>query len=466
MITIRDAMTDPALFGSQFAGASWDAWRALLAGLYGLALTEGEAAVFERLTRREPPSEAAEELWLVMGRRGGKSNVAALLAVFESAFRDYSDRLAPGEVATVLVLAADRKQARTCMRYVAGLLKSNPMTERMIVREDRESIELSNGCVIEVGTSSFRSVRGYTVACVIADEIAFWRSEDSANPDAEVLNALRPALATLGGKLIALSSPYARRGALWDTYQRHYGKPGPILVAQAETRVMNPGLPQRVVEQAYERDASAAAAEYGAQFRNDLEQFLNREVVDAALRTEPLELPFARRHRYRAFVDPSGGGQDEFTLAIGHREGDRTVVDLVRGLRGTPAEIVAEYVAVLRAYGIRQVRGDRYAGSWPGDEFGRHHVQYEASEKARSDLYLDLLPALNSGRVELPPDERLAAQLVGLERRTARSGRESIDHPPGAHDDRANAVAGLVSALGGAGVGYPTTAEQLRVAIG
>ena len=466
MITVREVMTDPALFGDHFGGASWRAWRALLAGLYGLALTEDETAAFERLTRREPPSEAAEELWLVMGRRGGKSNVAALLAVFESAFRDYSDRLAPGEVATVLVLAADRKQARTCMRYVAGLLKSNPMTERMIFREDRESIELSNGCVIEVGTSSFRSVRGYTVACVIADEIAFWRSEDSANPDVEVLNALRPALATLGGKLIALSSPYARRGALWDTYQRHYGKPGSVLVAQAESREMNPDLPQRLVDQAYERDAASAAAEYGAQFRNDLEQFLDRDVVDAALRSGPLELPFDRQHRYRAFVDPSGGGRDEFTLAIGHREGERTVVDVLRGMRGTPAEIVGEYVELLRSYSVRQVRGDRYAGSWPGDEFGRYKVQYEASDKVRSDLYLDLLPALNSGRVELPPDNRLASQLTGLERRTARSGRESIDHPPGAHDDRANAVAGLVSMLGGSGNGYPATPEQFAAAIG
>jgi hypothetical protein len=34
-----------------------------------------------------------------------------------------------------------------------------------------------------------------------------------------------------------------------------------------------------------------------------------------------------------------------------------------------------------------------------------------------------------------------------LERRTARGGRDSIDHPPGAHDDLANAVAGLCSTL-------------------
>ena len=146
-----------------------------------------------------------------------------------------------------------------------------------------------------------------------------------------------------------------------------------------------------------------------------------------------------------AFVDPAGGGQDEYTITIGHKEGDDTVVDVLRARRGVPAEITAEYAALLKSYGIRKVTGDKYAGSWPGDEFKKHNIDYTSSEKPKSGLYLDLLPALNSGRVELPPDERLVNQLIGLERRTARGGRDSIDHAPGGHDDRANVIAGLVS---------------------
>jgi len=455
-VTIRDLMTDPDLFGGQFDGPSWAAWSTLLAGFYGLALTKRELDTFSSLTGlSEPPGQPLDELWLAVGRRGGKSQCAALLAVYESAFRDYSDRLAPGEVATIMVLACDRKQARTVMRYIAGLLHSNPMLERMIHREQGESIELINRTVIEVSTASFRSVRGYTVACVIADEIAFWRSDESTNPDWEIINALRPAMATLGGKLIALSSPYAKRGALWATYRRHYGKPGSILVAQADTRTMNPLIPERVIDEAMESDPEAARAEYGAQFRSDLETFLLREVVDAAVRTSPLELPFDRALRYYAFVDPAGGGQDEYTIAIGHKEDDDTVVDVLRARRGIPAEITAEYAALLKSYRIRKVTGDKYAGSWPADEFKKHDTKYAPSEKhdtkyapsekPKSGLYLDLLPALNSGRVELPPDDRLVNQLIGLERRTARGGRDSIDHAPGGHDDRANVVAGLVS---------------------
>ena len=256
---------------------------------------------------------------------------AALLAVYEGAFHEYADRLAPGEIATIMVLAADRKQARSVFRYISGLLHSNPMLERMIVREDKEAIELSNRTAIEVHTASFRAVRGYTVACCIADEVAFWRSEDSANPDYEILNALRPAMATLEGKLIALSSPYSKRGELWNAHRRYYRSHDPhVLVAQAPSKTMNPSLPQRVIDQAYERDPESAKAEYGAQFRSDLEAFIAREVVEAVTRAEPLELPYNSCNRYVAFVDPAGGGQDEYTLSIGHWEDKRLVVDLVR----------------------------------------------------------------------------------------------------------------------------------------
>src|SRR5699024_5585101 len=82
--------------------------------------------------------------------------------------------LSPGEVATVFVVAADRRQARVVMRYVDGLIDGNPMLARMVTKRATESIELSNRTVIEVGTCSIRTLRGYTLAAAILDEIAFW----------------------------------------------------------------------------------------------------------------------------------------------------------------------------------------------------------------------------------------------------------------------------------------------------
>ena len=51
---------------------------------------------------------------------------------------------------------------------------------------------------------------------------------------------------------------------------------------------------------------------------------------------------------------------------------------------------------------------------------------------------------MNSHRVELLDHRRLALQLAGLERRTSRGGKDSIDHAPRAHDDLANAAAGAL----------------------
>ena len=451
-VTIRDAMTDPQLFGDTFGGPSFAAWRALLSGFYGLDLTEDEAAIWQEVTARtETPQEAHDELWLVVGRRGGKSHAASLLAVFEAAFKDHRDKLAAGEWATVLLLAADRPQARTLLRYVRGMFE-HPMLKPLVARETAEGLELTNRCAIEIGTASHRSTRGYTMAAVIADEVAFWHNE-GARPDVEVIAAVRPALATLGGKLIALSSPYARRGALWDTYKRQYGKPGRVLVAQAPSRTMNPTLPQRIIEDAMRDDAARASAEYLAQFRSDIASFVDPQVIEAATRPKPLELPAQIGTKYVAFTDPSGGGKDEFTLAIAHAEKDGAVIDLVTGRRGSPAETVAEFALILKRYNVTKVTGDRYAGRWPRDEFAKHGIQYQVAELDRSGLYIELLAALNSGRVEIPPCQITQRQLAGLERRTGRA-KDVIDHAPGAHDDRANAIAG-VTVLTGARVAQP-----------
>jgi hypothetical protein len=118
------------------------------------------------------------------------------------------------------------------MRYVRGLLHLVPMLQRLIEAERLESIDLTPGIVIEVHTCNFRTVRGYTIVAALLDEIAFWRNdEDSSNPDSEVVAAIRPAMATVPGALmLCASSPYSRKGVLFESYQKYFGKDGPVLI--------------------------------------------------------------------------------------------------------------------------------------------------------------------------------------------------------------------------------------------
>jgi len=448
-VTLLDAMRDRPLFGRWFEAESWRAWFAFVAALFALPMSEAEAAIYAACTGRTiPPPAPAREAWLVVGRRGGKSRIAALIAVYLTAFRDHRAHLAPGEIATVPVIAADRAQARTVMRYVRGFVESTPMLAEMVTTSTAEAIEFSNRSRIEVHTASFRSTRGYTLAGAILDEVAFWRSDEtSAEPDREIIAGLRPGLATLpGALLLAISSPYARRGELWNAHSRHFGQDGdPVLVWQAPTRAMNDRIAADVIAAAYVEDEASAAAEYGAEFRRDVEAFVSREIVEACVVPGRYELPPMRAPRYFGFVDPSGGSQDAMTLAVAHQEGARVVIDAVRERRPpfSPDDVVGEFAATLRTYHCHTVTGDRYAGEWPRERFRAHGIDYRVADRAKSDLYRDLLPLLTSARLELLDVSRLTAQLLGLERRTARGGRDSIDHAPRSHDDVINAVAGV-----------------------
>ena len=199
--TIIDCLRDQQIFERQFSGKSWRSWRIFLRALFSLPMGPKSRKVFSRFTSRKTLPAAVTEAWMVVGRRGGKSIVAALVAVFLACFKDYSGVLAPGERGTVMVIAADRKQSRVIMRYCVVLLESVPMLAALIERKRAESIDLSNRLTIEIHTCNFRTVRGYSIVAAICDEIAFWRSEESANPDQEVINAIRPGMANVPGSV-------------------------------------------------------------------------------------------------------------------------------------------------------------------------------------------------------------------------------------------------------------------------
>jgi hypothetical protein len=453
-MTLLEALRDPNLFARHFRGGSWAAWKVFLAALFAEAPGAGDLALYRSITGRTAwPAAPFVEAALIVGRRGGKSRVLALIAVFLACFRDYGPYLAPGEAATVAVLAADRNQARVIFRFVLGLLEAVPLLAPMIVRRDAEQIVLSNRVVIEITTASFRSTRGYSYAAVLADEVAFWRSDEtSANPDVEIMRALRPGLASIpGAMLLIASSPYAKRGELYNAYRRHYGKDDArVLVWKAPTATMNPSIDPVIIKEAYDSDPEAAQAEFGAEFRNDLADFVARETIDAVTCWGRSELPPEPGVVYSAFCDPSGGLVDAMTLAIGHLSGrDICVLDAALEVRPPfdPEQAVGQCVALLRRYGVSTVTADKYAGEWPRARFAEHGIELAQSARPKSDLYRDLLPLLNAGRVELLDLPRLSAQLAGLERRTARSGKDSIDHAPGGHDDFANAVAGALVGL-------------------
>jgi hypothetical protein len=448
--TIIDAMTDSEIgFGRWFGGDSWANWRTILKAAFALPMTAEELVVFGELAGgREPPTKRVRELWIAAGRRAGKDSIASLLATYAATIEEaHVGRLRPGELATVQCLACDREQAQIVLGYVKAFFEEIPDLKALIVRETRLGLELASGISVTVATNSFRQTRGRTISLAIFDECSFWRSEETVNPERETYRAVFPGLATLpGAMLVAISSPYRKAGLLFDKWKQHYGKDtADVLVIQASSRQLNPTLDQGLVDAALEDDPQAARAEWLGEWRNDLASFIDVEMIEACTDRGVAVRPPRPGVRYVAFVDAASGvGQEAFAVGIAHRDREEIVLDLAHEVKPpfSPSHAIAEVCGLLKGYNVTSVTGDKYAPGFVSEGFAQHRIRYAYSERDRSQIYVEALPLLTSGRARLVENKRLALQFASLERRTSPGGKDRIDHGLNGHDDLCNAVAG------------------------
>jgi hypothetical protein len=445
MKPLREILEGP--FSEWLGEDDWTAWHAFLLGLRAEPMSGLEASIYRKCTGRQTlPTKPFNEAWVIAGRRARKSAIAAVLGCYFAVYPNWPR--ASGETVRVLIVAVSKDQAKLVRNYCQAILESRPGLKRLIDTMDAESITLTNGIQIQCVANSFRSIRGPTVVCAIFEELAFWYDERYSNPDKEVLRAVRPSMLTVpGALLLGISSPYAKRGLLYEKYRTHHGHDdAKVLVWQADTQTMNPQVDADTIAEAYADDPVAAAAEYGGQFRSDLESFVSREALDAVVSRDLYERGQISDVRYVGFCDPSGGSRDSFTAAIAHMDGTKIVLDAVREKKPpfSPDAVVEEYADLFKSYGFTSVRGDRYSGEFVRELFRKRGIEYWVSTQSKSEIYLAALPAINSGLVELLDNKQLLTQLSLLERRTARGGHDSVDHPPNAHDDVANAACGAL----------------------
>jgi hypothetical protein len=454
-LKLHEFMTESTLVGKEFSGPSWATWRVIARLIDGDAhlLTPAERKLALKLTgRTKLPKEPIRQIYVGAGRRSGKSRFGSLVATWLAA-RDYP-QLATGETAVVANIAPDRRQAAIDLDYARGLVQGSAPLRAELTGDTASALEFAHHTRLEVATASYRTVRGRTLAGAVIDESAFLRAEDSALPDIELARALRPAMMTLDGLLLVISSPHRKVGLLYNAHRKYFGNDDTTrgLYIQAESRELNPTLDEAAIAEAMEDDPSAAQSEYLGLFRADLEGFLDDVLVDGAIVPNRRELPRAAGVRYVAFTDPSGGRQDAFTLAIAHQQAKtpstpaRLVLDCLRSVAPPfdPESVVQAMAGTLGEYGLSTVQGDQYAGEWVAASFRKHGITYKPSEHTRSEIYLEMLPQFSCGAVELLDSAQLRTQLLLLERRTRAGGRDSVDHPPGAHDDLANSACGAL----------------------
>jgi hypothetical protein len=451
-ISFAEALRDVRLLGASFRGPSWRPWHVLAKIISGQPLDDSEMAlVFECTGRRVLPKNPPRRLYLLVGRRGGKSRFLSALAVWVAALAaNWRNLMAPGEPAVVMLVACDKKQAAVLRRYADGLLQA-PLLAPEVVRRTEERIELRSGAVLEITTNDHRLIRGRSAIAVLGDEVSFWRADgESASSDEEVITAARPSLMTApgGGYLVLSSTTYRKKGVMWDRYRELYGRnDASDLVWLAPSLVMNSSLPAAEAEAEIARDPVKNKAEYLSTWRDDISGFIPDDVLTRATDQGVTVRPWSATwsDSYGAFVDSAPGaseGNDSYCLAVvrGQPDGRVELCHLVEFVPPfDPALATAACVEILRSYQLNTVWGDRHG--WVHPEFRRHGITYLAA-RPKSELYLACLPLLLSGRLRLLDLPKLRSQFASLERSVRAGGHEKIEEPLRSHDDLANVVAG------------------------
>lgn len=478
--TFIQAIKDERIFKpflTQVTGSltSWRHWLVIAKIISGVKRLNDEemALLFECTGLREVPERPLKELFLCIGRRGGKTTFVVLKAAYDAIWGGWEKYLGPGEKGYIFLIAATKDQCDVAMDKLSALFDSNQFFKRLVKKELAQSIELVNNIIISVKPASWRSTRGYTVGLLIMEELAFWRfEEESANRDREVLVAVSPGMMTIKNSLtLGISTPFARQGLLFEKFSRHWGKPGSVMVWRAPTWVMNLTTTKEELEaENLEKLGEAEfGAEYGAMFREDIEGYMPLDIYERAVVVGRSILGEEEAVSYVAFCDPSEGlrkGADSMTFAIAHKEeidGEMTyILDVILEFRApfSPEQVISSIVKICEQYRITKIVQDRHAIAWIAKDFKSYDIEVEVAEHTKSEIYELFAIEMNKNRVRLLDNKRLKAQTMGLQRFLKGGGLVKIDHYKGGNDDVVNSAAGAIVLLseGGGhepGVGIP-----------
>lgn len=439
------------------------AWRALIKAFYGDALDEPELACFRLISGgRDPNPDGDTELLVVAGRRGGKSETTARIAIFEAVYGKHRKALARGQYGLIPIISPLKEQSMEIMRYCKGLLDLPQVKPFVESEPTMTEIRFKTRVIIRVMAADALNVSGPTIVCAIRDEAAKFGGDDTAMSDREIENSLRPALAPVKGaprrRLISITSAYTRDGIAFEADRDWYGKiDAPLLVVRGNTETFNPNIDKdwlanerkRVGEKVYCR-------EYEAEWQDaTLDGYFN-DVLDNAI-DRGREFSHPRDGvDYWVAIDPAWKG-DRWALAVCHRERDamgplKTIVDLVkvwspsRGKVLSTEDTLAKVAAICRQHGTEVVYSDQAAGpalTEMAKRVGLHLIEVPWTgghgATSKSSKFRRVHSAMADGLIRLTDDQDTIREFSNVSSTLLKTGAERIEARVG-HDDRVSAV--------------------------
>ena len=413
--------------------------------------------------------KAANRINLIIGRRGGKTTLAAIIAVFSTFKVNWRIYLSKTPIATVLVLSHSVEFSEEILDILKQLVEGSEILQRLRDPKRKNTTktfhlkipflkpsgEIEYSSVrVKAGAASKKTTRGSAVCTLLCDEIAYWNlSEEASEPDAEVLKEARMSLLQFKehGTIIKMSSPGIKQGVLYEEWQKRDTLRGRYVQFKAPSWVWNTILGKEEFQSEYRLDPDGFDTELRANFVDSISNFINAEFVDmCVIRGETFQPPSVDRNTmYSAAIDAAFKGDRFSFTVVGYNE--KRVAQFVlkywEGSKKEPVKIheVAAFIrTICKQYGINEVVADQYSFQPMRElflQYGINLVENTFTLPYKRKIYFNLKRLINNQQIDLLDVPLQAKELKELVVEQTPSGQIRIGHPSGGSDDLADATA-------------------------
>ena len=412
---------------------------------------------------RATPASMPKELYVVAAIRCGKSLLAGALAVRAALTCDL-EGLGRHEVARVSIVSLDLDKAQVVLEHLMGALYRPALRPLVVGTPKAQSVRLrrADGRAVEIKVVAGKRAGGSLVsrwsAGAIFDEAPRMQGEADGVVNFDdarraVLGRLRP-----GAQLVAVGSPWAPRGPIFEAVRDSWGRPTPqMVVVRATGPEMNPFVwTPAAVEELRQVDEGAYRTDVLGEFADPETSFFAEAELRAATRDVPLMRVREPRISYGAAMDPATRSNAWTLVVVGKIPGedetqDRYFVAFARQWQGSKLkplkarEVFADMAEDLGRYGVSEVYTDQWSADLIaeiGEMAGITVTQDDATSAEKAKRWLDFKTRVLGGRVELAPEPMLRADLLSVRKRLTPDGMR-FELPvtrDGRHADYAPAV--------------------------
>lgn len=425
--------------------------------------------------------------------------MAAAVSCYESCTVDWTKFTRPGELAWGFVVSVREQQAIDIGRnMIFAMLYGSPLLSSLIVDDTNSSADknhsmprtksgvlvLSTGIAITALPCSQRVGRGYPIAFVVFDEMAwFARESKDESTDWGIYNSIIPRQLQFkeAAKRLIITTPADESGLVYEKWKHRKKNKDLYYCVKVPTWRMRPDIERSYFDEQRRLSPDGFVREFAAEFHNSLDYLLRRVDVEAVVRNENNQIPPAKDKNYVMAIDAAFGDRDRFAIAVGHveEEGDfgvqystdkereetagegekeynfKVIIDVAEIVEESAGLDLVE-TAVLRVaelykqYDIFEVFSDDHQKQSFGKLLEHKGVELTAeawTAKKHRLNYGCLRTLIKQKKVDLPNNSDLIEELCGLQVKFTAGGQYTVSHRPGGNDDLADAVSEVVTKL-------------------